>query len=116
MQERVQRSTTGAGSSHSDVGGQRCSPRRSGVGPMSVTHASAGWGGGIAPAYGYFKFSPDTITVPKLLEGRHEFITWTGSIEPKLEIGLLKSFADGDVAGNHDQPFLLHSQSFPSSW
>ncbi|CAI7825986.1 unnamed protein product [Closterium sp. NIES-54] len=52
--------------------------------------------GGIAPAYGYFKFSPDRITVTPL-QGRRDLITWRESIEPQLEVVGLKGFADGTV-------------------
>ncbi|CAI7885555.1 unnamed protein product [Closterium sp. NIES-54] len=50
----------------------------------------------IAPAYGYFKFSPDRITVAPL-QGRRDLITWRESIEPQLEVAGLKGFADGTV-------------------
>ncbi|CAI7750795.1 unnamed protein product [Closterium sp. NIES-54] len=52
--------------------------------------------GGIAPTYGYFKFSPDRITVAPL-QGRRDLITWRESIEPQLEVARLKGFADGTV-------------------
>ncbi|CAI7765518.1 unnamed protein product [Closterium sp. NIES-54] len=52
--------------------------------------------GGIAPTYGYFKFSPDRITVAPL-QGRRDLITWRESIEPQLEVAGLKGFADGTV-------------------
>ncbi|CAI7804363.1 unnamed protein product [Closterium sp. NIES-53] len=59
-QARVQRSTVAAGNSRVDVDGRRRTPLRSG-GELSATrHVTAG---GIAPTYGYFKFSPDRITV-----------------------------------------------------
>ncbi|CAI5475150.1 unnamed protein product [Closterium sp. Yama58-4] len=96
MQARVQRSAA-AGSSNGNIDGRRISPQRSGARPTSATHASAGRDGGIAPAYGYFKFSPDKIAVPKPLEGRHDLITWIESIEPQLEIAGLKKFVDGKV-------------------
>ncbi|CAI7788520.1 unnamed protein product [Closterium sp. NIES-53] len=69
MHAQVQRSMAAAGSSYCDVDGQRRSPQWSGVEPILVTHVSAGRDGGIAPAYGYFKFSPDKIAVPKPHEG-----------------------------------------------
>ncbi|CAI7904629.1 unnamed protein product [Closterium sp. NIES-54] len=50
---------------------------------------------GIAPNYGYFRFTPDKIVVPRPLEGRHDLSTWTESIEPQLEIAQLKRFIDG---------------------
>ncbi|CAI7783340.1 unnamed protein product [Closterium sp. NIES-53] len=52
--------------------------------------------GGIAPTYGYFKFSPDRITVAPL-QGRRDLITWRESIEPQLEVAGLKGFADSTV-------------------
>ncbi|CAI7803844.1 unnamed protein product [Closterium sp. NIES-54] len=51
---------------------------------------------GIAPTYGYFKFSLDRITVAPL-QGRQDLITWRESIEPQLEVAGLKGFADGTV-------------------
>ncbi|CAI7904524.1 unnamed protein product [Closterium sp. NIES-53] len=62
-QARVQPLTAAAGSSHADVDGRRRSPLRSGGGLSATTHVTAG---GIAPTYGYFKFSPDRITVAPL--------------------------------------------------
>ncbi|CAI7793831.1 unnamed protein product [Closterium sp. NIES-53] len=50
---------------------------------------------GIAPNYGYFRFTPDKIVVPRPLEGRHDLSTWTESIEAQLEIAQLKRFIDG---------------------
>ncbi|CAI7845862.1 unnamed protein product [Closterium sp. NIES-54] len=50
---------------------------------------------GIAPNYGYFRFTPDKIVVPRPLEGHHDLSTWTESIEPQLEIAQLKRFIDG---------------------
>ncbi|CAI7872169.1 unnamed protein product, partial [Closterium sp. NIES-53] len=50
---------------------------------------------GIAPNYGYFRFTPDKIVVPRPLEGRHDLSTWTESIELQLEIAQLKRFIDG---------------------
>ncbi|CAI7875201.1 unnamed protein product [Closterium sp. NIES-53] len=92
-QARVQRSTVAAGSSRADVDGQRHFPLRSGGGLSATTHVTVG---GIAPTYGYFKFSPDRITVEPL-QGRRDHITWRESIEPQLEVAGLKGFADGTV-------------------
>ncbi|CAI5514879.1 unnamed protein product [Closterium sp. Naga37s-1] len=93
IQARAQRSTAASGSSRADVDGRRRSPLRSGGGLSATTHVTAG---GIAPAYGYFKFSPDWITVA-LLQGRQDLITWRESIEPQLEVAGLKGFANGTV-------------------
>ncbi|CAI7815643.1 unnamed protein product [Closterium sp. NIES-54] len=90
---RVQQSTTAAGTSRADVDGQRRSPLRSGGGLPATTHVTAGE---IAPAYGYFEFSPDRITVAPL-QGRRDLITWRESIEPQLEVARLKGFADCTV-------------------
>ncbi|CAI7818166.1 unnamed protein product [Closterium sp. NIES-54] len=92
-QARVQQSTAAAGSSRADVDGQRRSPLRNGGGLSATTHVTTS---GIAPTYGYFKFSPDRITVA-LLQGRRDLITWRESIEPQLEVTELKGFADGTV-------------------
>ncbi|CAI7893427.1 unnamed protein product [Closterium sp. NIES-54] len=81
------------GSSRADVDGRRRSPLRSGGGLSAMTHVTMG---GIAPTYGYFKFSPDWITVAPL-QGRRDLITWRESIEPHLEVAGLKGFADGTV-------------------
>ncbi|CAI7815263.1 unnamed protein product [Closterium sp. NIES-54] len=62
-QARVQPSTAAAGSSRADVDGRRRSPLWSGGGLLATTNVTAS---GIAPAYGYFKFSPDQITVAPL--------------------------------------------------
>ncbi|CAI7930780.1 unnamed protein product [Closterium sp. NIES-54] len=86
--------TAAAGSSHAKVDGRRRSPLRSGGGLSATTHVTAG---GIAPTYGYFKFSPDRITVAPL-QGRRDLITWRESIEPQLEVVGLKGFADGTVS------------------
>ncbi|CAI7853287.1 unnamed protein product [Closterium sp. NIES-54] len=59
----------------------------------ATSHVTAGR---IAPTYGYFKFSPDRITVAPL-QGRQDLITWRESIEPQLEVAGLKGFADGTV-------------------
>ncbi|CAI7836055.1 unnamed protein product [Closterium sp. NIES-53] len=92
-QARVQPSTAAACSSRAEVDGRRRSPLRSGGGLSATTHVTAG---GIAPTYGYFKFSPDRITVAPL-EGRRDLITWRESIEPQLEVAWLKGFTDGTV-------------------
>ncbi|CAI7797179.1 unnamed protein product [Closterium sp. NIES-53] len=92
-QARVQQSTAAAGSSHAEVDGRCRSPLRSCGGLSTTTHVTAG---GIAPTYGYFKFSPDWITVAPL-QGRRDLITWRESIEPQLEVAGLKGFADGTV-------------------
>ncbi|CAI7823176.1 unnamed protein product [Closterium sp. NIES-54] len=92
-QARVQQPTAAAGSSRADVDGRRRSPLRSGGGLSATTHVTAG---GIAPTYGYFKFSPDRITVAPL-QGRRDLITWRESIEPQLKVARLKSFADGTL-------------------
>ncbi|CAI7839678.1 unnamed protein product [Closterium sp. NIES-53] len=71
------------------------------VGVVGLTSATAGRDGGIALTYDYSKFPLDKITVPKLLKGWHDLITWTESIEPQLETVGLESFADGDVETPH---------------
>ncbi|CAI7918580.1 unnamed protein product [Closterium sp. NIES-54] len=80
-----------------DAHGRRNLARPSGGGPSWMANASTVRDGGIAPEYGYFKFSPDKIVVPKLLEGRHGLTTWVESIEPQLGIAQLKKFVDGTV-------------------
>ncbi|CAI7795043.1 unnamed protein product [Closterium sp. NIES-53] len=92
-QAQVQQSTAAAGNSHTDIDGRRRSPLRSGGGLSTTTHVTAG---GIAPTYGYFKFSSDRITVAPL-QVRRDLITWRESIEPQLEVAGLKGFADGTV-------------------
>ncbi|CAI7731106.1 unnamed protein product [Closterium sp. NIES-53] len=92
-QSRVQWSTATAGSSCADNDGRRRSPLQSGGGLSATTHVTAGE---IATTYGYFKFSPDRITVAPL-QGRRDLITWRESIEPQLEVAGLKGFADGIV-------------------
>ncbi|CAI7755999.1 unnamed protein product [Closterium sp. NIES-53] len=87
-QARVQKSTAAAGSSCDDVDGRARSPLRSSGGLSATTHVTSG---GIAPTYGYFKFSPDRITVAPL-QGRRDLITWRESIEPQLEVAGLKGF------------------------
>ncbi|CAI7868517.1 unnamed protein product [Closterium sp. NIES-53] len=76
-----------------EVDGQRRSPLRTGGGLSAKMHVTAG---GIAPTYGYFKFSLDQISVAPL-QGRRDLITWRESIEPQLEVSGLKGFADGTV-------------------
>ncbi|CAI7821789.1 unnamed protein product [Closterium sp. NIES-53] len=88
-QARVQQSTAAAGSSRANVDGRRRSPLRSNGG-LSATV------GRIAPTYGYFKFSPDRITVAPL-QGRRDLITWRELIEPQLEVAGPKGFADGTM-------------------
>ncbi|CAI7893744.1 unnamed protein product [Closterium sp. NIES-53] len=107
MEARGLRSTTAAGSSLGDAGGQRRSPQRSGVGPTSATHMSVGQDGGIALAYGYFKFSQDKIAMPKLLEGQYDLLTWKESIEPQLEITGLKKFVDDVVLASDEDDAKL---------
>ncbi|CAI7800303.1 unnamed protein product [Closterium sp. NIES-53] len=92
-QAQVQQTTAAAGSSRVNVDGRRRSPLRSGGGLSATTHVTAG---GIALTYGYFKFSPDRITVAPL-RGRWNLITWRESIEPQLEVVGLKGFVDGTV-------------------
>ncbi|CAI5520278.1 unnamed protein product [Closterium sp. Naga37s-1] len=92
-QARVQRSTAAAGSSRADVDERRRSPLRSGGGLSATTHVTAG---GIAPAYGHFKFTPNKITASPL-QGRRDLITWREAMEPQLEVAGLKGFADGTV-------------------
>ncbi|CAI7840513.1 unnamed protein product [Closterium sp. NIES-53] len=94
VQARVQR-LAAARSSNADS--RHRSPQQSGVKPTSATHVSAGRDRGIALAYGYFKKLSDKIDVPKLLEGRHDLITWIESIETQPEITGLKKFVDGNV-------------------
>ncbi|CAI7874165.1 unnamed protein product [Closterium sp. NIES-53] len=90
VQARGMRSLVVAGSSEGDVRG-----RRSSLSPMLATHMTAG---GIAPSYGYFKFTPDRISVTPLLVGRPDIITWKEAIEPQLEMAGLIGFARGTVA------------------
>ncbi|CAI7916223.1 unnamed protein product [Closterium sp. NIES-54] len=84
------RSSAAAGSSQGDVGG-----RRSSLSLMSATHMTAG---GIASSYGYFKFTPDRISVTPLLVGRPDIFTWKEAIKPQLEMAGLIGFARGTVA------------------
>ncbi|CAI7817483.1 unnamed protein product [Closterium sp. NIES-54] len=105
-QARVQRSMAAAGSSRADVDGRRQSPLRSGGGLSATTHVTVG---GIAPAHGYFKFSPDRITVAPL-QGRRELITWRDSIEPQLEVARLKGFADGTVPISPEEDVELRGE------
>ncbi|CAI7809772.1 unnamed protein product [Closterium sp. NIES-53] len=92
-QAQVQQSTAAASSSHADIDGRRRSPLQSSGGLSATTHVTSG---GIAPTYGYFKFSLDRITIAPL-QGRRDLITWRESIEPQLEVAGLKGFADGTV-------------------
>ncbi|CAI5478188.1 unnamed protein product [Closterium sp. Yama58-4] len=94
VQARGMRSSAAAGSSQGDVGG-----RRSGSLPMSATQVTAG---GIAPSYGYFKFTPDRILVSPVLVGRPDILTWKEAIEPQLEMAGLINFARGTVATPDD--------------
>ncbi|CAI7783441.1 unnamed protein product [Closterium sp. NIES-53] len=90
VQAQGMRSSVAAGSLQGDVGG-----RRSSLSPMSATHVTAG---GIAPSYGYFKFTTDRISVTPLLVGQSDILTWKEGIEPQLEMAGLISFARGTVA------------------
>ncbi|CAI7763516.1 unnamed protein product [Closterium sp. NIES-54] len=90
VQARGMRLSAAAGSSQGNVGG-----RQSSLSPMSATHVTAG---GIAPSYGYFKFTPDRISVTPLLVGRRDILTWKETIEPQLEMAGLIDFARGTVA------------------
>ncbi|CAI7762430.1 unnamed protein product, partial [Closterium sp. NIES-53] len=107
---QVLRSTAAADSSNGNKNGRRHSPQRSGVRPISATRVSAGRDRGIVPAYGYFNFSPNKIAVPKLLEGRNDLITWTESLEPKLEIAGLKKFVDENVLAPDEEDVELWSE------
>ncbi|CAI7867191.1 unnamed protein product [Closterium sp. NIES-53] len=62
--------------------------------PMSATHVTAR---GIAPSYGYFKFTPDRISVTPLLIGRPDILIWKEAIEPQLEMAGLIGFARNTV-------------------
>ncbi|CAI5986993.1 unnamed protein product [Closterium sp. NIES-65] len=62
---------------------------------MSATHVIAS---GIAPSYGYFKFTPDKISVTPLLVGLPDILTLKEAIEPQLEMAGLIGFARGAVA------------------
>ncbi|CAI7875841.1 unnamed protein product [Closterium sp. NIES-53] len=103
-QAGVQRSTAAAGNSRADVDGRHHSPLRSGGGFSAMTHVTAG---GIAPAYGYFKFSQDRITVTPL-QGRRDLIFWRESIEPQLEVAGLKGFAAGTMPIPPKEDVELH--------
>ncbi|CAI7868108.1 unnamed protein product [Closterium sp. NIES-53] len=92
-QAQVQQSAAAASSLHANIDGRRHSPLQSNGGLSTTTYVTSG---GIAPTYGYFKFSPDRITVAPL-QGRRDLITWRESIEPQLEVAGLKGFADGTV-------------------
>ncbi|CAI7786632.1 unnamed protein product [Closterium sp. NIES-54] len=90
VQARGMRSSTATGSSQGDVGGRRAS-----LSSMSATHVTAG---GIAPSYGYFKFTPDRISITPLHVGRPDILTLKEAIEPQLEMAGLIGFARGTVA------------------
>ncbi|CAI7811077.1 unnamed protein product [Closterium sp. NIES-54] len=87
---RGMQSSGAAGSSRGDVRG-----RRSGLSPMLATQVTAG---GIAPSYGYFKFTPDRILVTSPRVGRPDILTWKEAIEHQLEMAGLIGFARGTVA------------------
>ncbi|CAI6000149.1 unnamed protein product [Closterium sp. NIES-64] len=95
VQARGMQSSAAAGSSRGDIGG-----RRSGLSPMSASQVTAG---GIAPSYGYFKFTPDRISVTPPLVGRPDILSRKEAIEPQLEMAGLIGFARGTVAtpGEH---------------
>ncbi|CAI5962244.1 unnamed protein product [Closterium sp. NIES-65] len=95
VQARGMQTSAAAGSSQGDVGG-----RRSGLSPMTATQVTAG---GIAPSYGYFKFTPDRISVTPPLFGRPDILTWKEAIEPQLKMAGLIGFARGTVVtpGEH---------------
>ncbi|CAI7778721.1 unnamed protein product [Closterium sp. NIES-53] len=90
VQTQGMRPTAVAGTSLGDVTG-----RRSGLSSMLATQVTAG---GIAPSYGYFKFTPDRILVTSPLVGRPDILTWKEAIEPQLEMAGLIGFARGTVA------------------
>ncbi|GJP35727.1 hypothetical protein CLOM_g20258 [Closterium sp. NIES-68] len=69
----------------------------SAAGHSTVYFSTASKDGGIAPEFGYFKFSPHKIVVPRLLEGRLDLASWVESIEPQLEIARVKRFVDGST-------------------
>ncbi|CAI7745224.1 unnamed protein product [Closterium sp. NIES-54] len=52
----------------------------------------------MGPSYGFFKFTPDRISVNPLLVGRPDILTWKEAIEPQLEMAGLIGFARGTVA------------------
>ncbi|CAI5484709.1 unnamed protein product [Closterium sp. Yama58-4] len=66
---------------------------------MSATQVTAG---GIAPSYGYFKFTPDRILVTPPLTGRPDILTWKEAIEPQLEMAGLINFARGTLESPDD--------------
>ncbi|CAI7753489.1 unnamed protein product, partial [Closterium sp. NIES-54] len=53
---------------------------------------------GIAPSYGYFKFTPDRISVTPLRVGRPDILAWKEAIKPQLEMAGLIGSARGTVA------------------
>ncbi|CAI7773475.1 unnamed protein product [Closterium sp. NIES-54] len=93
VQARGMWSSATAGSSQGNLGG-----RRSGLSPMSAIHVTAG---GIAPSYGYFKFTPKILVTP-LLVGQPDILAWKEAIEPQLEMAGLIGFARGTVATPED--------------
>ncbi|CAI7806945.1 unnamed protein product, partial [Closterium sp. NIES-53] len=99
VQERVHRAA--ASREHANVGrrsvagGGNAEENNSEAMPGVTPIGSMSRDGGIAPNYGYFRFTPDKIVVPRPLEGHHDLSTWTESIEPQLEIAQLKRFIDG---------------------
>ncbi|CAI7865405.1 unnamed protein product [Closterium sp. NIES-53] len=62
--------------------------------PASATHVTAG---GIAPTYGYLKFTLDKIAAPVPLVDQHDLLTWKEAIKLQLEMAGLLCFADGSV-------------------
>ncbi|CAI7867073.1 unnamed protein product [Closterium sp. NIES-54] len=95
-------SSAAAGTSQGDVGGQRSS-----LSPMPATHVIAGR---IALSYGYFKLTPDRITVTPLLVGRPDILTLKEAIEPPLEMAGLVGFARGTVATPEEHYPDLHAE------
>ncbi|CAI7892520.1 unnamed protein product [Closterium sp. NIES-54] len=79
-----------------NTGGGECPLGTGGTGGNGA--GGPGTTGGIAPSYGYFKYTPDRISVTPLLVGRHDILTWKEAIEPQLEMAGLIGFARGTVA------------------
>ncbi|CAI7876908.1 unnamed protein product, partial [Closterium sp. NIES-54] len=87
VQAQGMQSSAAAGSSQGDVGG-----RRSSLSPMSATHVTEG---GISPSNGYFKFTPDRISIAlksctEYLDAGHRawhFIESTYQVTDALYIG-----------------------------
>ncbi|CAI7761288.1 unnamed protein product [Closterium sp. NIES-54] len=71
-------------------------PRPSSSRPVN-TKGGVNVGVNAVPSYGYFKFTPDRISVTPLLVGRPDILTWKEAIEHQLEMARLKYFADGTV-------------------